>query len=53
MPLRPEDRQILRISPMALAGGDAHLHHPIGWHQHTRQSNGLPGAAEEPSHRRG
>jgi hypothetical protein len=46
-------RQSLRIGTMPLAGGDAHLPHPIGWQRrHTGQGHGLQGAAEETSHRR-
>ena len=36
-----------------MAGDDAHLHHPVGGHQHARQGNGLPGPAEEAPHRWG
>ena len=53
MALRPEHLQILVPACIAMAGGDAHLHHPIRRNQHIRQDNRLASAAEEAPHRRG
>jgi len=48
MALRPEDLQIFRLPLPAVAGGDAHLHHLIGWNQHIRPgASGLRACGEE------
>ena len=52
MALGPESLQILFFAAIAVAGGDAHLHHQIGRNLHIRQHNRLPGATKEAADRR-